>query len=800
MKVVGYSLMLMFAVVCIWAPVAEADWSHDPEANNAVCTASGGQSQVQVVDDGAGGHIAVWVDARAGDSDIYAQRVDATGVVTWTAGGVAVCGAAGEQDSPRVVSDGAGGAIVVWRDGRSGSDTDVYAQRIDASGAFEWVPDGVGVCTVVADQDGAVLAPDGLGGAYIAWEDHRTDAADEDVYAQLVGLGGSVQWAPGGIALSDTTGAQRSLAITCRNSGGAVVAWSDDRASDGGIYAVRINLFGAALWSSATSLIDGGATHWDHPAIMPDGWGGAFIVCEGTMGSDELDVLGQRVNASGDVLWGSGGATVCSAAGDQYAVQLVADDAGGAILVWNDERTGLSTDIYSLRIDGWGASQWPMYPLGLAVSGGLDDAGPPDLVADGAGGAVVAWHGGQPDHEDIFAQRFDDGGAILWSFNGEIVSSAFGRKWEPKVASDGAGGGVVVWCDFRNASDFDVYAQRMERNGYLGYPAAEITTIRDHPDDQGGQMVTSWSPSYLDVWPRDEVGYYSVWRRYAGITRGALPVQSFPWYLDPRDPAALERDGWAYVGQVQSYQLPEYSLVVPTYGDSTDAGIIWTDVMVMAHSYIPDDCWISEAVAGYSIDNWAPGTPDSLKAVAVWVDVSLTWSPSEYRDEDLSHYDIHRSDTSGFTPDASTLIGSPSDTAFVDVDPGEGTWYYRAVAEDVHGNESGPSAEAWVALGTGVGDSELSSVLTIRGNSPNPFNPTTSIEYDLPESGRVRLDVFSAAGDFVATVERGFREAGRHEVVWTGTDAAGRALPSGVYFARLEAGEKTAVHKMVLLK
>ncbi|MCK4680586.1 T9SS type A sorting domain-containing protein, partial [bacterium] len=108
--------------------------------------------------------------------------------------------------------------------------------------------------------------------------------------------------------------------------------------------------------------------------------------------------------------------------------------------------------------------------------------------------------------------------------------------------------------------------------------------------------------------------------------------------------------------------------------------------------------------------------------------------------------------------------------------------------------------EAWIALATGADDTELSSVLTIRGNAPNPFNPTTSIAYDLPESGRVRLDVFSAAGDLVVTIEDGFREAGRHEAVWKGVDAAGRALPSGVYFARLEAGTETAVHKMVLLK
>lgn len=107
---------------------------------------------------------------------------------------------------------------------------------------------------------------------------------------------------------------------------------------------------------------------------------------------------------------------------------------------------------------------------------------------------------------------------------------------------------------------------------------------------------------------------------------------------------------------------------------------------------------------------------------------------------------------------------------------------------------------AGAALGTGVGDDEIATVLMIRGNSPNPFNPMTRIEYDLPKSGRVRLDVFSAAGNLVVTVEDAFREAGRRQVVWNGTDAAGNALPSGVYFARLEAGEERAVHTMVLLK
>jgi len=102
--------------------------------------------------------------------------------------------------------------------------------------------------------------------------------------------------------------------------------------------------------------------------------------------------------------------------------------------------------------------------------------------------------------------------------------------------------------------------------------------------------------------------------------------------------------------------------------------------------------------------------------------------------------------------------------------------------------------------GSGVDDSVTPAAFTLRGNSPNPFNPSTRIAFDLPETADVRLEVYSAAGRRVATLIDRVVEAGRHHVAWQGRDASGRALPSGVYFARLVAGEEIAEHRMVLLK
>jgi hypothetical protein len=87
------------------------------------------------------------------------------------------------------------------------------------------------------------------------------------------------------------------------------------------------------------------------------------------------------------------------------------------------------------------------------------------------------------------------------------------------------------------------------------------------------------------------------------------------------------------------------------------------------------------------------------------------------------------------------------------------------------------------------------SQFALLGNFPNPFNPTTALSYQLSAYSRVSLRVYDTAGREVAELVKGWREAGAHEVTF---DATG--LPSGIYLARLQAGELTAVQKLVLLK
>jgi hypothetical protein len=84
------------------------------------------------------GAIVAWYDKRNGNFDIYVQRVNAMGQIMWALDGIALCVAANDQISPTITSDGAGGAIVTWWDFRSGTDYDIYAQRVNGAGVVQW--------------------------------------------------------------------------------------------------------------------------------------------------------------------------------------------------------------------------------------------------------------------------------------------------------------------------------------------------------------------------------------------------------------------------------------------------------------------------------------------------------------------------------------------------------------------------------------------------------------------------------------------------------------------------------------
>jgi hypothetical protein len=118
------------------------------------------------------------------------------------------------------------------------------------------------------------------------------------------------------------------------------------------------------------------------------------------------------------------------------------------------------------------------------------------------------------------------------------------------------------------------------------------------------------------------------------------------------------------------------------------------------------------------------------------------------------------------------------------------------VASDELGSSTAVAEEA---------ETPLPAAFSLAQNYPNPFNATTLISYAVPSASRVVLDIFNVRGQRVASLDEGLRTAGAHAVRWSGIDAAGRPLASGVYFYRLRLptavpAAALATHKMLLLR
>ena len=473
-------------------PTAAA-WPTDSLVNVPLCTATGDQLSPTIVSDGAGGAIVTWEDYRSGTSDIYAQRISAGGTVQWTATGVALCTATGAQRYPTIVADGAHGAIVTWYDGRSGPDH-VYAQRISATGTVQWTANGVALCTAAGAQRYPTIISDDAGGAIVAWQDQRS--GPDHIYAQRISAGGTVQWAATGVALCSATGGQQLPTIVADGAGGAVVTWCDLRSGNNDIYAQRISAGGTVQWAATGVALctATGDQYW--PTITSDGAGGAIVTwCD--LRSGNVDVYAQRISADGTVQWTVNGVALCTATGIQQLPTIVPDGAGGAIVTWEDSRSS-SADIYVQRISDGGAVQWTANGVALCTATG-DQVGP-TITSDDAGGAIVTWQDQRSGNADIYAQRISAAGTVQWTANGRALCTATGNQWYPTIAPDGAGGAIVTWQDQRGSS-YDIYAQRVDRDGLLGgvVPtdvageaalAFALDPMRPNPTRAGALMVS----------------------------------------------------------------------------------------------------------------------------------------------------------------------------------------------------------------------------------------------------------------------------------------------------------------------
>jgi hypothetical protein len=442
-----------------------------------------------VIPDGNGGAIFVWEDVTDLTPSTYsgqlrAQRIDSTGNKLWGTNGVLVSIKSTSQ-WPAITSDGAGGAIVAWIEGRQdASGYAVYAQRLGPNGSGQWASDvqissTFGAFSTLTVDLSPVICTDRLGGAFIGWG-ARLAYVDSSGSLPAPGINGLLL-IPGGTdrfkLISDKP---RGWNPITPSAGGAFAAWT----GNGKIYAQHISAglaWGAAGVEVATDTVGYLAIAHDSADGLLLAWG----TTEWVNSAIHAQIKCQRLDSNGTKLWAAGGVVVIDSTtvGGSWpvggaALDVTTDQSGGAILAWVDYRTvptyPWDPDLYAQRVDETGQLRWKQNGVLLPpyiVSGRAPGTqGEPRIVSDGHEGAVVAYQDKGGWGWDIAATRLNRNGQKLWSkwvkFDGTSFASPGNSQTSPALVLDdpvsALGGIFLAWQDSDGAGHHKVFAQKVE--------------------------------------------------------------------------------------------------------------------------------------------------------------------------------------------------------------------------------------------------------------------------------------------------------------------------------------------------
>lgn len=505
-------ILVFFAFLVPFREVAFAEGGIAWPESAPICEAPETQWNMRMVPDGSGGAIIVWEDYRNGDANIYAQKINENGEPKWVpTDGVVVCDDAAHQAYPVIVGDGSGGAIIAWQDNRNGADN-IYALRISSAGETHsaWTDNGVPLSTSPASQSYPDIVSDGNGGAVIVWQEEI--GGSWSICAQSVASDESFPW--GLVAQTVSQGAERREYPKLINSTTAyvIITWEDCRNTNYDIYAQRMKIIdGTATWTAdGEPVSDETTSDQKGPEIVPDGLGGAIITWTDYRDGNG-DIYAQRIDSDGSPATGwttTNGVPVCTELGEQSNPVIIEDVEGptdGAIIAWEDMRSG-DVDIYAEKIN----RDDPPVSDGedIFVVGGLGPQPSFRMVSDGQGGGIGICI---ENNRKIFAHRRDEYGQPVWSiYPGVLVCEGIGII-DSQIISDGSSGAIVAWVGKGVGGD-DIFAQRViDDSVTVSAPISGRVTRSDEEEPITGVEVKALKDDELvssDI--TNTYGYYEI--------------------------------------------------------------------------------------------------------------------------------------------------------------------------------------------------------------------------------------------------------------------------------------------------
>lgn len=316
-----------------------------------------------------------------------------------TNSGAPIAVGSSDHTSPIVAPDGAGGAFVAWLDDRLGSPM-VRMQRTSGSGAPLWTSEGVLFSPLLNPQANVRMIADGAGGAFLLWTENRNGF--DDVYAQRVTPAGGVAWAPSAVRVFGTDVSKGAGVLVGDGNGGVFVAVS----SGGGVTAQRLSALGARQWTTSGVVVANGAASAIDVARTFQG----NLLVSWASGQN---LLTQQFNQNGQAQWALGGVGVLPSGVIPAGGIAVASDGGEGVVVLSSAMNNVNFATAAPRVDhldGFGNRDWNLPAL---TGGGCSTVYPTNPIRCGDGSFILSWGQTTCGTSLVQCARVSSGGVLL---------------------------------------------------------------------------------------------------------------------------------------------------------------------------------------------------------------------------------------------------------------------------------------------------------------------------------------------------------------------------------------------------
>ena len=448
----------------------------------------------------SGSMIFVWSDTRYGSRNVFAQKVDSSGVLLWGSQGSAVTNLPGRQEDPVAITDGDGGAFIAWVDYRFDDEGDIFIQHIDNQGNRMMDDNGEALARVDGRHLTINMCTDSLGGVFVAWQDKR-NFLDDDIFGTHVSSNYEIIAPSSGVSIIQMNGNQGAKSLEYAGNNQATIIWSDTRSGSGNdIYCQKINMNMEKIFSDGGLEVSATSDLETTPRTTFMKNDTSFVIWQS--GTESTDIYYNLLTSDGLVF--SEHLQLCSFNSSKANPRIKRNQLGEVFIQWIDYRNDPTAgNHYYQRVSHGGNISWDQNGIQLDASGDDHHA---RFSPGGNRELFVYWERGTFPNVDIMYQGIQSDGSLLLD-NAEFVSNVSGYQSMPNTLYDNNNGSFVVFADQSNGS-IDLRVQRMnsdltsfELNGLIAmngldgdieYPIANYTNdnvVLNWVDARDGKKV-----------------------------------------------------------------------------------------------------------------------------------------------------------------------------------------------------------------------------------------------------------------------------------------------------------------------